>query len=136
MTSTKNKHRSAIQIRFSDIDAMGHVNNAVYLSYFEQARMSFFEHRVKGEWDWKKDGIILARNEVDYRLPLLLKDIAYIDTWIEKMGTKSMDIAYNIYKQEGEQEQLCASGASVIVAFDFTTGRTTAIPEIWRELLG
>ena len=58
-------HTSVIPVRFSDIDAMGHVNNAIYLNYFEQARMSFFQESIGKEWDWKKDGIVLGRNEID-----------------------------------------------------------------------
>ena len=44
----------SIQVRFSDIDAMGHVNNAVYLSYFELARVYYFEKIMNESWDWKK----------------------------------------------------------------------------------
>ncbi|MDG1262127.1 MAG: acyl-CoA thioesterase, partial [Flavobacteriales bacterium] len=63
-----------VEVRFGDIDVMGHVNNAVYLSYFEQARMAFFKELIGGEWDWNEAGILLARNEVDYIQPILLSD--------------------------------------------------------------
>ena len=59
-----------IQIRFADIDVMGHVNNAVYLSYFEMARVHYFKQILGEEWDWNSDGILLARNEIDYLSPI------------------------------------------------------------------
>ena len=55
-----------IQIRFSDIDVMGHVNNATYLSYFEYTRMHYFEKLLGLKWEWKKHGILLVRNEIEY----------------------------------------------------------------------
>jgi len=55
-----------IQIRFADIDIMGHVNNAVYLSYFEYTRVYYFEKLVGKKWDWKNNGTILIKNEVEY----------------------------------------------------------------------
>ena len=55
-----------IQVRYADVDSMGHVNNAVYLSYFENARLHYFKHMLGSNWDWKRDGIILLKNEVQY----------------------------------------------------------------------
>ena len=55
MLSTK------IQIRFADCDLAGHVHNAAYLHYFEQARMHFFVAQLGDGWDWKKTGFILKK---------------------------------------------------------------------------
>ncbi|MDA0882981.1 MAG: thioesterase family protein, partial [Bacteroidetes bacterium] len=52
------KSKYEIEVRFRDIDAMGHVNNAVYLSYFEQARIGFFNAIVDDKWDWNKLGVL------------------------------------------------------------------------------
>lgn len=126
-------HTSRISVRFCDIDVMGHVNNAVYLNYFEQARMAFFHDLIGSEWDWKKDGIILARNEVDYLLPLLLQEHVRIDTSVGRIGTKSLTLSYEVYDETSEGRKVYARGSSVIVCFDFVTGQTCGVPELWRE---
>jgi acyl-CoA thioester hydrolase len=64
-----------IQVRFSDIDVMGHVNNAVYLSYFEMTRVHYFRELLGLEWDWKSHGILLVRNEIDYIKPILIQHV-------------------------------------------------------------
>ena len=75
-----------ITIRFRDTDTMGHVNNAVYLSYFELARMDYFDKMMNSRWDWTKDGIILARNEIDYLAPVFLLDKIYVETEVVHVG--------------------------------------------------
>ncbi len=126
-------HTTNIPVRFSDIDAMGHVNNAIYLNYFEQARMQFFEDHIGGDWDWKKDGIVLARNEVDYLRPILLGDKVLIDTHVESMGKKSLTFRYEVYNVYEGDRKLYARGKSVIVCFDYSSGNTTEVPDLWRE---
>jgi acyl-CoA thioester hydrolase len=126
-------HTSSIAVRFADIDAMGHVNNATYLNYFEQARMQFFHDSIGGKWDWKRDGIVLARNEIDYILPILLQESVLIDTMVETMGTKSLTISYEVYNKVATDRIIYARGKSVIVCFDYHAGKTSKVPDVWRQ---
>lgn len=125
------------EIRFGDIDVMGHVNNAVYLSYFEQARMSWFKQLIDGVWDWEKDGIVLARNEVDYLMPVLLSDALEIHTSCESIGNSSLTLVYEVFrKAQGQDKWLCCSrGKSVLVCFDYHKREKRGVPESWREKL-
>ena len=123
-----------IDIRFADIDVMGHVNNAVYFSYFEQARMGFFARHV-GKWDWRKHGLIIARHEFDYRNPLHLHDEAFIETYPGHVGGKSFEMLYRVYKKTDEGEIRVGEGKSVLVCFDHTTGATQGIPAEWRRVM-
>ena len=125
-----------IEIRFNDLDAYGHVNNAVYLTYFEEGRMRFFNDLVGTSWDWKRHGIILARNEIDYKVPLKLADRAKIELWVSSIGNKSFEISYRINKKNGGEEVLCATGKSVVVCIDHETGKTVPVPEEWLEAMG
>jgi len=118
-----------IEVRFRDIDSMGHVNNAVYLSYFEQARMAWFKKLVGSEWNWIDAGILVARHEIDYKSPVSLNDNITISTWCESMGTSSLVMAYEIIKDQGI---LCTKGKTVIVCFDYNKQSTCPIPEEWR----
>lgn len=122
------------EIRFADIDALGHVNNAVYLSYFEQARIHFFAHLIGKKWDWNQFGLLVAKNEIEYRIPVLLNDKVSIHVGCRHVGTKSFTLDYRVTVWREEQEITAAEGASVLVSFDHTHGATTEIPAAWKEM--
>lgn len=113
---------------------MGHVNNAVYFSYFEQARMHFFSETI-GRWDWNTTGIILARNEINYQKPLFLYDQGFVEIWIEKIGGKSFDVCYRVYRKKDDVEEPIANGKSILVCFNYKTGETYPVPDSWRKLM-
>ena len=122
------------EIRFADIDSYGIVHNANYLIYFEQSRIELF-NKISEGWDWKKHGVLVARQEVDYKHPVKLKDILEIEIWIEKLGEKSITVAYNAHIIKTETKILAASSRTVIVCFDLETGLTTLIPKSWRKAI-
>lgn len=127
-----------VEVRFADIDAMGHVNNAVYLSYFEQARIAWFADLIGGTWNLETDGIVLARNEIDYLEPVLLSDKVRIQTSCIKVGGSSLVLAYEVYRLPlgAIKERMCTRGQSVLVCFDYTSGTKREVPLVWRERLG
>ncbi len=127
------KHITTIYIRYADIDTMGHVNNAVYLQYFEQARIEWFNQTIGSEWHWDSAGIVLARIEIDYKQPLLLYDNAIVETSVENIGTKSFTLCYRVIKKQNDLDVLVASGKSILVCFDNKTKTTKSIPDEWRE---
>lgn len=118
-----------IQVRFSDLDILGHVNNVIYLSYFEMARIHYFTALVGPEWDWLKQGVLLVKNEVEYHIPILLHDKPIISLFVEKIGNKSFSLGYKIMINE----KLHTTGGSTLVCFDSTIQQTIAIPPIMRE---
>lgn len=118
-----------IQVRFADIDMMGHVNNSVYLSYFEMTRVHYLEKLLGRKWDYTREGFLLARNEIDYIKPLFLHEQPKIYLRTENLGNKSFTFTYEILV-DGE---LRTKGLSVMVAFDSQTKTTIAIPEKMRE---
>jgi acyl-CoA thioester hydrolase len=127
------KHRTPIQIRFKDIDQLGHVNNANHLSYFELARMQYSDD-VLGQIDWSKRGFILASARVDYKRPILLKDKVFVLTRTAKIGTKSIDMEHRIIRLEADgAETLLASGGSVIVCMDYASMTTIPVPDSWKK---
>lgn len=114
-----------IQIRFNDCDSLGHVNNAVYLSYFEIARMHYFKHLLDADWDWQMNGIILVRNEVIYHYPLKVNQSPYIQIKLGKIGAKSFELHYEII----EGNKLYTSGMSKIVCYNFNSNKSVLIYE-------
>ena len=110
---------------------MGHVNNAVYLNYFETARMHYFNQILGKDWNWNVDGIILMRNELDYLKPLLLRDQAIITISVLKIGTKSFELGYDLKVNEVSYTR----GKSILVCFNYTEQKSCEIPSKLRSKL-
>lgn len=116
-----------IQVRFSDCDMMGHVNNAVYLSYFEMARIHYFGILLAKDRDWKREGVLLRKNEVEYLKPVLLNDVPEIEVFMDHIGTKSFTVSYEL-KVNGELRSI---GKSVLVCYNSLENSTFEItPEL------
>lgn len=121
-------HRETV--RFRDLDALGHVNNAVFLTYMESARTAWvFEHGLVS--DVSDLPIILARIEVDFRAPVGLGETVEVAVTPGSVGTKSFQLQYEL-RSNG---LLVAEGRSVLVTIDYETGETIPIPDEWRKLL-
>lgn len=128
------KHKTPIQIRFKDIDKLGHVNNANHVTYFELARVDYFAALAEEDIkiDWVNEGVILAKIEMEYKQPILLEDKIFVYTWVSKMGTKSFDMSCSIVKVENGIEVELAKGLAIIVCFNYKTNQTILIPEKWK----
>jgi acyl-CoA thioester hydrolase len=124
------KHKIPIQIRFKDVDKMGHVNNVNHLTYVELARIHYFEDVVKADGKWSKDmGVILARTEIDYKTPIFLHDKVFVYTRCGRIGSKSITTEFVIVREKNGTEELLAQGIAVIVYFDYHHNRTIPVPE-------
>jgi acyl-CoA thioester hydrolase len=117
-------------VRFSDLDGMGHVNNAVFLTYLEQARLAWFESFGEEELMPLTD-IILARTEIDFRSPLVFGETVSIGVRPSRLGTKSFELEQEL--RVGDR--LVAEAKSVIVGYDYDAGGSTEVPERWRRRL-
>ena len=116
-------------VPFRDIDYFGHVNNAIYFSYFEWARtLLWFE--LMGGRDPRDIGFIVARAECDFRAQLGMEPIE-IAVRVAAMRTTSLDFAYEIRRSRGGQ--IAAVGIVVVVVFDWKTRSKTPIPEELRR---
>lgn len=120
-----------IQVRFSDCDMMGHVNNAVYFSYFEMARIYYFGALLANDRDWKKDGVLLRKNEVEYLKPVLLHDVPEISVFLENIGSKSFTVAYELRVDN----ELRTIGKSVLVCYNSIENKTFEVTEELRSAL-
>ena len=117
-----------IQVRFSDLDILGHVNNVIYLSYFEMARIHYFTALVGPKWDWLKEGVVLVKNDVEYHIPILLHDEPSIFLFVKNIGNKSFSLGYKIMIND----KLHTTGGSTLVSFDSTIQQAITIPTIMR----
>ena len=117
-------HRETV--RFRDVDAMGHVNNAVFLTYLEEARISYLLRFDAGVTD-----MILARVEIDFRAPLRSGDEIEIGVRPAGIGTKSFELEYLVRSGAA----VAAEAKTVIVSYDYETGRSVELPQSWKEAL-
>ncbi|WP_036678855.1 acyl-CoA thioesterase [Daejeonella oryzae] len=129
-TITDYNYKTSISIRFSDIDAFGHVNNAVYLTYFEIARSSYWNDVIK--WDWEAMGIIIGKAEINYVKPINLNDeiFAYVRT--SRVGKSSFDLDYVLVRMKNGIEEICTKGSTVCISYDYQNNKPAAIPDIQK----
>jgi len=118
------------RVRFRDLDPMGHVNNAVFLTYLEQARVAFFSE-MGAATGLEEMNMIVARVEIDFRAPVRLGQEVEISVRASRFGTKSFDLDYEL-RVDGE---LVAEAKSIQVAYDYDGREAVPVPAQWREKL-
>ena len=116
--------------RFNDTDALGHINNASFASWFEEARRPLFKVFVP-DLDPKKWNLIIARVEIDYLSQASFSKEVEINTWLEKIGNSSMIVRQDAF-QEGV---IIARGKSVMVSFDYSEQKSSPIPDSVKKVL-
>jgi len=118
-------------VRYSDLDAQGHVNNAVYFSFLEQARIEYM--RALGIWRVEDNllsiGTIVAEATCTYKRPILLGQTVRIGARVTRLGNKSYDFEYQMLVNGVE----AATARTVQVAYDYATGQSIRVPDDWRE---
>ena len=117
-------------VRFRDLDPMGHVNNAVFLTYIESARAAFLQHL--GAVETLEDlAIIVARIEIDFRAPVRFGEEVEVSVRVSRFGDKSFDLEHEL--RVGET--VVAEAKTVLVTYDYAERRPVEIPPAWREKL-
>lgn len=125
------KFKTTVEIRFADLDMMGHVNNAIYFTYMEVSRAKYWDKAV--HWDWIKTGVVIGKANIDYIKPILLDDKIHIYVRTSRIGNSSFDLEYLIVKEQLGKEILCSKGMTSCIAIDYATKRSTVIPATERN---
>jgi acyl-CoA thioester hydrolase len=115
--------------RFRDTDAMGHINNAVYITYLEVARQEYWR-RLDGSEDYGSVPFILAHVSCDFRSEALMSEVLEIGIRCEWIGAKSFAFRYEVREQE--TRRLVIEATSVQVCYDYASKRSIAMPERLR----
>lgn len=119
-----------IEVRYSDVDVLQHVNNAKYFTYMETARIHYFAEILEWQGNWSELGVIIARAECEYKQPLMFGDAAQVYMRTSRLGNKSFDFAYVLVREK--DGAIAATGSSVQVAYNYDQGASISIPETWR----
>jgi len=129
------RFRHAIEVRYGDLDPQGHVNNARFFTYIEQARISYVISL--GLWDGKSFfdiGFILAEARLTFHSPIHFGQEPIVYVRVSRLGNKSLTMHYLLMdKVSGEK---FATGESIQVAYDYRGKTTIEIPERWRTVIG
>jgi acyl-CoA thioester hydrolase len=128
------KHKTNVQVRFNDIDIVGHVNNAIYQYYYDFGKLKFMNSVFENIINWNESGFVLLNINIDYISPIYLNDNIIVETRIDEIKNKSIVIQQIIREQGSENEKGVKSVAkSVMVAYNFTTKESIEIPNEWRQ---
>jgi acyl-CoA thioester hydrolase len=126
-------HRVRIDVRFADTDAMGHVNNAVYLTYCEAARIQYWTD-VTGEPVAERhhgaESLILAEARITYRAQVFHTDVVTVESRATRIGSSSFTLEHRLTARDEVADgpaRLVAISDSILVRYDYATERPTPI---------
>jgi acyl-CoA thioester hydrolase len=124
-----------IDVRYGDIDAQGHVNNAKFLTYFEHGRTHYMRHLgiYPEGLSFMEIGVILADVQITFLKPVHWEDKILVGVKTIRLGNKSMTVLQTIEDRESGEE--FARGKVVMVAYDYHQQKTVPIPEAWRGII-
>ena len=127
------RHQVEIVVRFADTDAMGHVNNAVYLTYCEIARIRYWTD-ITGEpihlGTQGAESLILAEARITYRAPAFHGEVVTVETRATRIGRSSFTLEHRLLAcVKGDEPRLVAVSESILVRYDYASGRPVALSE-------
>jgi acyl-CoA thioester hydrolase len=121
-----------IPVAWGDMDAFGHVNNVIYLRYFESARVKYFDNMMLGEQAVSSIKPVLASLTANYKYPVFYPDTLTLKIGVTKMGNSSLQMCCEMYNNQGI---LVVEAICTIVMFDFEKKTSCPIPEFVRKYI-
>jgi acyl-CoA thioester hydrolase len=129
------RHRFHCSLRWSDMDAFGHVNNTRFFTYLEEARVDLLFVHAGEEVARERlsSGIVVARHEIDYKAPLVFRpEPVPIDVWVSRLGNSSFTVRYEVHDEGGP---VYAEAATVLVPYDVAAERPRRLSDEERAAL-
>lgn len=123
------EYTTSIDIRFADLDAYGHVNNAIFFTYLEHARVKLFQHYFGAFLD-SSLLFLVVRAECDYKAPITLQDPLLITLTVEQLRHTSFTFSYRLHDGRGRE---FATARTVMVGYDPQAKKPVALPVQIRE---
>lgn len=132
MTNDLFRFSTTLEVRWHDLDPLGHVNNVVYLIYLEQARVHYLRELGLVPADPAGIGFILAEVSCRFKSPLGLGEL--VTTWIRVSELHNSSFVFE-YRMEGEDGRLAATARTAQVCYDYQAQRPIPLPDEWRETI-
>ncbi|MDP4185625.1 MAG: thioesterase family protein [Bacteroidota bacterium] len=119
-----------IQVRFSDVDIMGHVSNTVYQNYYDSGKVNYFD-QVLPDMDFVNTGVVGASIKIDYLKPIFMKTRILVETRVAVLGKKSMTLEHRLVDEH--TNEILSTCTAVLVCYAIKELASIPIPEHWRE---
>lgn len=127
------KHQENVQIRFNDVDVIGHVNNAIILTYFDLGKVKYFEalnHQGIGHGDID---LVIVNVNVDFKIPVFMGDDIVVKTKIYEIGHKSLKLVQVLFDEKTQHvKSVCRT---IMCGFDAKTNTSLPISDEWKTLI-
>ena len=133
MDTIKFKHITPIQLRFNDFDALGHVNNSVYFSFYDLGKTSYFADVLSKLEVAKEVGVVIGHIEVSFLLPVYPGENVAVQTAVVEIGNKSFKLLQHLVDLDTNEIKCICN--TVMVCFDAKTKTTRQISEEWRKAM-
>lgn len=133
LDSIEFNHSEKIQMRFNDIDVLGHVNNAVQITYFDFGKVRYFETLKQQILDWRGSDLVMVHFEVDFMEPIFRQNNIVVKTKVYEIGNKSLKLVQIL--QDTETLHIKSVCRSVMCGFDTNTNQALVISDEWRNLI-
>ncbi len=130
MTEEKFRFSTTVKVRWRDVDALGHVNNAVYFTYLEQARVDYLHDLGLATDDPQQVGFILAQASCQFKSPIKLGERVTVYARVSELRNSSFSFDYRMTGADG---RLVAVAQSVQVCYDYAHQKPVPIPDAWRQ---
>jgi len=126
--------QTPVQLRFNDIDALGHVNNAIYFELMDLAKTDYFSRLgVQQDIDWSHPPIIIANVNCSFVAQTHKEEPLAVLTQCVHLGNKSLTLLQDVVNTDTQQVKCTC--ATVMVNLDTTTGEPSSLPQVWRDAI-
>ena len=126
-------HSYPLQLRFNDIDSLGHVNNSVYFTFYDLGKSRYFETVKKQSIDWRKADVVIANVNADFLSPIYSHEQVAVETCCVEIGNRSFKLMQRIVNTTtGEVKGICRT---IMVGFDVEAGVSAPISDEWKDAI-
>lgn len=119
-----------IQVRFNDVDIMGHVSNTVYQNYYDTGKLDYFD-KVLPDMDHVNLGVVGASVKIDYLKPIFMRTRILVKTRVAILGHKSFTMEHQLVNEQ--TNEILSTCCAVLVCFSTALQSSLPIPEHWRQ---
>lgn len=132
ITNIKFNHSLPIQIRFNDIDALGHVNNAVLSAYYDLGRIHYFQDIQKKRMDWNDPKLVIVNLELNFYSSIRVHDEVFVETKIYEFGNKSVKMIQRIIDKNNVTKSTCRT---ILSGYDIKNDTSMVIPNDMKQIV-
>jgi len=129
------KHFIPVKVRFSDLDVVGHLNNAKYQTFLEEARIAYFHDVLRQDKSSFNFNVVISKISIDFLKPIEFGDDIIVYTRIFNINTRSHEVHQLFVRKEKEKIEIVATAQTSMASFDYHAKIPTTFPSAYCELV-